>query len=107
MHADVVSPQYANSKKASARKTKKLESRILSINVGLVEIIQIPAKGRRRSVPEIPHIRFVTKLTRAKREGVEMPRKQLAIHGKTKKRAQRLNYRNKTFKDDHAEELQD
>ena len=51
-HADVVRPKQTNSKNASEKKRKRLENRNLSINEDLVEIIEIPARGKKRSVSE-------------------------------------------------------
>ena len=51
-HADVVRPKQTNSKNASEKKRKRLENRNLSINEDLVEIIEIPARGKKRSISE-------------------------------------------------------
>ena len=52
-HADVVRPKQTNSKNATEKKRKRLENRNLSINEDLVEIIKIPARGKRRSVSDL------------------------------------------------------
>ena len=52
-HTDVVSPSRTNSKNASARKRRKLEGRSLFVDEELTEVIEVPARGKRRSVLEL------------------------------------------------------
>ena len=52
-HTDVVSPTRMNSKNAGERKRRKPEGRSLFFSEDLMEVIEIPARGKRRSVLEL------------------------------------------------------